>query len=318
MKILKVQRFWSIFLGICLLLVACQSPTVTFKKPLDCMEINHSLGRSCVPRSPQRLVALDTVALENALTLGVKPIGSVRSELDRLLSPYLIGMENIGKVGSPNLENILLLKPDLILGHDFTSLTYTLLQAIAPTILLPFEHSGEWQKGFLNTAKALGKNESAQSLLQDFRQKLDIFREVKDQKISVVRIYPDRITVYLQDSFIGTILGEAGFSRPQGQAISAELATQKFGNPIQVEVSKENLMQIDGDVIFVWLGESTADSMKKAQLQLDKLQNDPLWLNLNAVKQGRVYNVPRYWIGSGLIAANAVVEDLIKYLIDKN
>jgi iron complex transport system substrate-binding protein len=42
-----------------------------------------------------------------------------------------------------------------------------------------------------------------------------------------------------------------------------------------------------------------------------------LWQQLNAVKQGKVYQVPDYWIGYGPLAANAVIDDLYKYILDK-
>ncbi|PSB23096.1 iron-siderophore ABC transporter substrate-binding protein, partial [filamentous cyanobacterium CCP2] len=42
----------------------------------------------------------------------------------------------------------------------------------------------------------------------------------------------------------------------------------------------------------------------------------PLWSTLSAVQQGRVYEVPGYWIGDGPIAANAVIDDLFKYLVE--
>jgi len=36
-----------------------------------------------------------------------------------------------------------------------------------------------------------------------------------------VRIYPDSINLYLRDSFVGTILADAGLPRPESQNLSA-------------------------------------------------------------------------------------------------
>jgi ABC-type Fe3+-hydroxamate transport system substrate-binding protein len=49
---------------------------------------------------------------------------------------------------------------------------------------------------------------------------------------------------------------------------------------------------------------------------LARLKADPLWSRLKAVQQNHVYEVPGYWIGFEPIAANAVVNDLFKYLVD--
>jgi len=67
-------------------------------------------------------------------------------------------------------------------------------------------------------------------------------------------------------------------------------------------------------VIFVWSGENTAAAAQQAATQLQAVQADPLWRQLQAVQAGRVYQVPSYWIGSGPIAANAILDDLFKYL----
>ncbi|MDJ0593425.1 MAG: hypothetical protein QNJ72_26140 [Pleurocapsa sp. MO_226.B13] len=50
---------------------------------------------------------------------------------------------------------------------------------------------------------------------------------------------------------------------------------------------------------------------------MKQLKADPLWSKLNAVQQGKVYDVPSYWIGMGPIAANLVLDDLFKYLVEK-
>jgi len=48
--------------------------------------------------------------------------------------------------------------------------------------------------------------------------------------------------------------------------------------------------------------------------KLEQLKASPLWRNLKAVKENKVYVVPSYWIGSGMLAANAIIDDLFKYL----
>ena len=75
--------------------------------------------------------------------------------------------------------------------------------------------------------------------------------------------------------------------------------------------------EADGDMIFIWTGENTVEGKQQAQKQLTQLQGDPLWQQLEAVKNGRVYEVPSYWIGSSAIAANLVIDDLFQYLIEE-
>jgi len=82
-----------------------------------------------------------------------------------------------------------------------------------------------------------------------------------------------------------------------------------------MQISQELLSQIDGDVLFVWTAENEAEANQAAQKKLEKLQTDPLWKTLNVVQKNQVYFVPNYWIGASPIAANAILDDLFKYLV---
>ncbi|MDL5057544.1 hypothetical protein [Geitlerinema calcuttense] len=93
-------------------------------------------------------------------------------------------------------------------------------------------------------------------------------------QVSVVRIYPDSINLYLHDSFVGVILQDAGLARPEVQNIPASEAQQQFGNPIQVSISLKRLEQADGDVLFVWTGEDTSQASQAAQSPVATTQSD--------------------------------------------
>ncbi|MEL6263845.1 MAG: ABC transporter substrate-binding protein [Cyanobacteria bacterium J06626_6] len=130
--------------------------------------------------------------------------------------------------------------------------------------------------------------------------------------ISVVRIYPDTITLYTKVGFIGTILEDADLPRPPSQDLNFE-ETQAFGfSTIQYTVSTETLDKADADVIFIIVGNWD----DKIDDVLAELKANPLWSRLEAVQRGAVYEVGDHWVGSGPIAANAVIDDLFKYLVN--
>ena len=72
----------------------------------------------------------------------------------------------------------------------------------------------------------------------------------------------------------------------------------------------------DGDVIFVWAGDWQGENVLQAQTAWQQLKADPLWSKLDAVQQGKVYDVPGYWLSVGPISANLILDDLFKYLVD--
>ena len=204
------------------------------------------------------------------------------------------------------------------MGLDHYQKIYSQTSRIAPTVLVEFEHSGLWKEAFQTVGETLGKADVGQQVMDDYYKRLKDFKAKmgdRHPKVSVVRIYPNSINLYLRDSFPGTVLQDAGLTRPPSQDLSAGDAQRIADNPIQMQISQELLSQIDGDVLFVWTAENEAEANQAAQKKLEKLQTDPLWKTLNVVQKNQVYFVPNYWIGASPIAANAILDDLFKYLV---
>jgi iron complex transport system substrate-binding protein len=327
-KIKIFTRWWRLVIVIfctLLLTVACHHggslPVNEQITNTACRDVEHATGITCVPENFQRLVTLDSASLESAIALGIQPVGSVISEFSSHWRDQMTGVNNIGTMGEPNLESILGIKPDLLIGFNHLQSMYSLLSNIAPTVLLKFEHSGQWKQVFNNIGVALGKEETAKKVTENYYRRLAEFQEKMGEdlakiKVSVVRVYPDRINLYLRDSFCGIVLQDAGLSRPESQNFTASEAEKLFGNPIQVSISKELMEKADGDVIFIWTGASTPQQHQTAKKNLEELQANPLWKNLKAVRNNKVYLVPSYWIGSGMLAANAIIDDLFQYFVN--
>lgn len=272
--------------------------------------VKHAMGETTVPANPQRVVVLDTGELDSALALGVKPVGAVSATQGGSFPSYLAdqteGITNVGTIQQPNLEAIIALKPDLILSSKLRhEAIYPQLSQIAPTVFT--EAVGVvWKENLKLHAEALGKTAEAQKLMDDYTTRLDEFKaklgdRLANTKVSTVRFLSGgKVRIYMKQSFIGTVLQDAGLPRPaaQDKDVFAE------------EVSKERIPDMDGDVMFVTTfgpGDETA---------LTTFQSDPLWSQLSVVKANQVYAVPDdYWmLGIGILAANRVVDDLFTHL----
>jgi iron complex transport system substrate-binding protein len=315
------------------LAVACGGGSLETTFPTDagseqatspCHLVSHAQGETCIPLEPERMVVLGN--LEYVLSLGIKPIGS--DELSRPkvhLQDKVEGIEDVGGENIPSLERILALKPDLIMGGTYLERYYRTLTQIAPTVLLSFDHSGRWKNSLEQIATALHRTEQAEQVMADYRDRIAAFKQamggedrLKEIQVSIVRVYPQGISLYLKDSFCGTIVADAGLSRPPSQNLNAAEARSLMNNPIQYAVSRERIPDADGDVIFLWTYGINNQISQEAESQKAALQADPLWSTLKAVQQGRVYEVPGYWSGGGPMAANAILDDLFKYLVEKD
>lgn len=266
--------------------------------------VKHAMGETKINLNPQRVVVLG--GLDNVLALGVKPIAATTLS-DNQFPAYLRNLttevEKIGVNGQPNLEKILYLKPDLILGLYWDAQLYNQLSQIAPTVLA--DEQREWKNWLRKYAEALGKTAQAEKLLQEYEQKIDNLRQklgenLSQTKVSLVNFWANYTRLYMHGSFSGGILQEIGLPRPQ----------YEDKDKSQENISLELIPQIGGDVIFLILGGHNESRLKQ-------FTNHPLWSRLQAVQQNRVYPVTSdTWIAAwGIKGANLVLDDLFKYLI---
>jgi iron complex transport system substrate-binding protein len=293
-----------------LLIISCGiNTTKTFnlnssKLNPDVRIVKHAMGETKVPLHPQRVVVIG--GLDNVLALGVKPIAATTlsdNQFLKYLEDLTTGIEKIGMNGQPNLEKILYLKPDLILGLYWDADLYQQLSQIAPTVLA--DGDIDWKQWLRKFAEALGQTPKAEKLLQEYDQRIEILRQQMGNKlsqtqVSLVNFWANFTRIYMNRSFGGSILKEIGLLRPQYQ--------DKDKN--HENISLELIPQIEGDVIFLILGGHN-------QSRLKQFTNHPLWSRLQAVQQNRVYPVTNdTWIaGWGILGANRVLDDLFKYLL---
>lgn len=266
--------------------------------------VQHAMGSTEITGNPTRVVVLDTGELDSVLALGVTPVGAVRADATSGLQSYLAdraqNVQLVGTINQPNLEEIAALQPDLILSNKVRhEALYDKFSGIAPTVFA--EKVGvTWKENFLLAGDALGKREEAERILAEYQQKA---RQVGQQfgdpgalAVSMLRFTPTNIRLYGEGSFIGTILRDAGFARPQSQQVDETF----------VEISPEQLSQADGDLLFyAALGET----------QQDRVTASPLWQRLGAVSGGRAHEVPDdlWYLGIGPIAADLVLDDMQGY-----
>jgi iron complex transport system substrate-binding protein len=258
---------------------------------------------------PERVVVLDTGELDNAFALGVKPVGAVEVGQGVAFASYLLdrveGIETVGTIAQPSLEAIAALNPDLILSNKVRhEAIYGQLSQIAPTVFA--EGVGvTWKENLRLDAQALGKCEEAEELFASYEERLAAFKRLMgdrlaETKVSVIRSLPDQVRIYMNASFIGTVLADAGLPRPAAQNKDAFVE----------EATIERIPDLDGDAMFIAM--FTDDNA-----QLETLRANPLWQQLKVVKADRVYVVPdgRWMLGIGMIAANEVLDDLYGYFL---
>lgn len=272
-------------------------------------------GEVEVPVNPQRVIVLDGPQLDACLAVGVKPVGGVTGFANEPFPSYLgdatTGVENIGTISEPNLEYIISLEPDLILGSNLRNEDiHGTLMEIAPTVFSEAV-SDDWRGNFSMWTDALNKSAEAEEVSAAYDARLADFREATDGErqnwvISVVRFLADHVRLYNDTSFIGTILKDADLTRPESQTgPDPDRGIFKIISPELIHLG-------DGTHIFTCAYGEVQDSTASEYV------NSPLWGALEAVQNDQVYWVDDdFWmVAIGYLAANKVVDDLFTYLVD--
>ncbi|MFC6231312.1 ABC transporter substrate-binding protein [Paenibacillus allorhizosphaerae] len=274
-------------------------------------KVKHAMGESDVPSNPKRVVILTNEGTEALLSLGVKPVGAVKSFTGNPwfdhLKADLEGVQVLGEESQPNLELIASLKPDLIIGNKMRQeKIYDQLKAIAPTVFSETLR-GEWKNNFNLYAEALGKKQEGEKVIAAFDKRIEDFKQkagdkIKQEKVAVVRFMGGKTRYYYGDMFSGVIFKQIGFPRsdPKSDEKSFE------------DISKERLTELEAaDKIFYFTYE-TGDG--KGTKQEQEWLNDPIWKNIKAVKNNKLVKVNDVtWnTAGGVKAANLMLDDLFK------
>ena len=311
----RQRRFFLLMGTGALLASACSGNTQTREPSATASstatkQIQHAFGTTEVVANPSRIAVLDYFTVEALMVLGVQPIAAPAVIVENLLHlpPADNEIADIGTPNEPSLETLAALKPDLILATKsfINEDTYGLLSQIAPTVVFDNDGFTEWQELTQLCAEVMGKEAEATRLKTEYEAKLQAFKSQLDAlplQVSVASFYPEQITTYGKESFIGTVLDAAGLSRPPNQ---------REGRNAQISI--ELLNEIDGDVLFVIKPQSQTELAGDVRAALEKIKENPLWNKLKAVENNQVYEVDTYWFGVGYIAANRILDDLTQYI----
>ncbi|MFD9614116.1 iron-siderophore ABC transporter substrate-binding protein [Streptomyces sp. NPDC059083] len=288
--------------------------------------VEHAFGSTTVKEAPKRVVTVGYTDDQSVLAFGIKPVGMVdqypnpagKSPDINTQWPWVkkqwgdtkpeVIMNN-GDAG-PNFEKIAALRPDLIIAvySEVDKAAYDKLSKIAPTVgrtkaeKEPF--SAPWQDNALQIAKALGKADEGQKMIQGIDDKLAAVKkahpEFANQTAVALSWYKDAVNPFTTTDVRGQLLTGMGF---KGQKEIDKIA----GGGFSTALSPERMDLIDVDRVFVINDKADTDALKKFDL----------FANLKVTKNNKV----SYVLDSEGPAAGAAVSQAtllsMPYAIDE-
>lgn len=256
-----------------------------------------------VPAQPKRIASISYFADDVALALGIKPVASTYM-VDGRPPEFLLGltkdMVQIGQRAKPNLELLSEAKPDLIVAiRRYTVGNAPQLEKIAPYVAWNMELLDDSDKEIEALAKILGKPERGIELNKEFRAHLAEIaaKAPKDVHPRYAIMWGGEVPFAFHDentsaSIVNAIGGEniAGAMKPGGE----------FG----IDLSLETMLEKDPEVLFIY--DYGPDRPH---------ENNPIWSQLSAVKNNRVFYVGDQWVETnGPIAREIVLREAAHYL----
>ncbi|MEU8132508.1 ABC transporter substrate-binding protein [Streptodolium elevatio] len=270
--------------------------------------ITHDKGTTEIKDKPKRIVALDNSLVEAVAALDRPLVGGIGSYRDQKGFPDYLGesvkdTKDVGPLDNPNLEQIVALKPDLIISatvrHDPL---YDQLAKIAPTVFVKTT-GPTWKDNIKLVAQALGEEQKATEKLTAYEARAKKIGDAINAKagnptVSVVRFVDGPTRIYLPKTFSGIVLADMGIARPENQR-----DPEKFN----IEISEEQIGLADADYIFV-------TSFSGGEERKARFLANPLWQRLKAVADQHVYEVAdEKWMTSvSLQGAHVILDDLAK------
>lgn len=278
----------------------------------DSYEVVHAMGTETIKGTPQKVVVLTNEGTEALLALGVKPVGAVKSWTGDPwyghIQDQMEGVTVVGEESQPNIELIAGLQPDLIIGNKMRQeKVYEQLKAIAPTVFAE-DLRGEWQNNFKLYAQAVNKEAEGEKLLAAYDQRIQDFKEKAgnklDETVSVVRFMAGKTRVYHTNTFSGVIFDQIGIARNE--------MTKNAKDDFVDEITKERLPEVEADRLFYFTYETGDGGANQTE---QEWVNDPLWKNLNVVKNGQAHKVDdAIWnTAGGIMAANLMIDELYEF-----
>ncbi|WP_010271657.1 ABC transporter substrate-binding protein [Paenibacillus senegalensis] len=267
-------------------------------------ELGHEV---VVPEAPVRIFA---PYMEDALlTLGVEPVAqwSNGNQGHRYLEDKLQGIPKMDfSGGMPSSEELLSYEPDLIILHTANYAengVYENYSKIAPTYVFS-NAAGDVEKSLEKLGELIGKTDEVNQALESYRQKVNeakaaIEQNASGKKVAIIRFASRGVSLMGGNYFCGYVIN---------QHLGMDM-TPLAEDENSLNISLEILPELDADYIFV------INAYGQGTERMKEMTESNIWKSIPAVQQGHVYEVnDEYWLGSGLIAYEKIIDDVVKLL----
>lgn len=234
-----------------------------------------------------------------ALHLGFRPIGShgrigLNGEetlsLGEGFSPA--GLTHVGVFNAINIERIIALKPDLIIGRLFEEPIYDQFSAIAPTILVPPDTTADPIAYSAYLANLLNRTDRHEELVALYKAKIEHIKALTPNPqdvyvTSMIMNSADGIVMMFGGTLpIDKVFRDVGFSKRKAVREAEEQLVLDPGSDRNL-LNLESMPDLDADFIFNnYYIDGSDISLNSSRV----VEIGPIWQQLKAVQRRQYIN----------------------------
>jgi iron complex transport system substrate-binding protein len=277
------------------LLAACgpaESGTGSADATTQAIEVEDAAGRMVqLERPAERIVCLDGSCIDALSELGLVP--EAVSNLNMASHPDYFGPDAaIGQIAGsffePDIEEIIMLEPDLVLGTlGVHSDLVAAIEPVAPVYLQSIPSLDEARAYVRTIGELTDRRTEADEAVEAFDARLAAYADAVDGARVPLSMYGSDLDFGIDaaNSIIGQLLAEVtAYPWPESDDVTGFL-----------DFSVERILEVDPDAIFVQTFAFDPDTRPLSE----QLQENPLWSELAAVQAGEVYEVDTAYWASG-------------------
>ncbi len=256
-----------------------------------------------VPRKPERIVSLTPSNDEIlcALVDEKRIAGLSKFSRDEATSRAAATARRINVYVDRDAEQIISLRPDLVLAARYTKidLTSLLAQASVPLIsTIDFHNFADIESNVRLTGQAVGEEVRAEAIIAEMRKKLAAAR---------ARLRPEKANLRVLYLASGNFTAGAGTTINEVlSAAGLRNAAAEAGITGHVKIASEQITQIDPEVILVAMGYERDRGFRQ------RLETDAQLSSIKAIKDGRIVELP----ARDVLTVSQYVADAVDALVE--
>lgn len=270
-----------------------------------------------VPTNPQHIATMSNSVLYLLDAVGGQSISRVDST--EPLTDSLQKLPSIGTTANINMETLVGLKPDLVLGlgNQHSKFEGQLQSNHIPYILFNYDGIKDNVPLLLFLGELTHNEDKAKAVVADYNRKIDIAKKAAADsaaqqgtaKVAVLRATAKAVTAETDLAITASMVKELGMN-------NVVLSSGDYDHSAKtIPYSLEKLTVDNPDIIFIsTMGKK--DEITKTMAK--EMTDNPAWQNLKAVKNNKVFYLPSnyFLLNPGLHTPDAMAE-LVKMAYNK-